>query len=872
MCALVNPTEHKVSVYLAPGGIATVCTQEVYVLGPTASAPDVVFRRPVDANAAVTKLTVTVNGVAFVGKVQTVQEATRTYLRAVDAGKRAALVKHDEVEGDEYKVHLGNLSGGDRVVVDMEYVALLTNKSMFVISKSATPRYARSADTTTTGSTRGGGGVFRSFARLFGAGRAAAATDTTTTTFTSDVFLDYSADPDITSVRVLTPGTVTLDVGVLRCTCPGGCEGFAVQLNNANERPHTTFSAREHPTDGTTALLASLVPTAEMLASGKVDASPTPVFFVVDCSGSMAGRRIAQVRDALQFFLLSLAPGTPVELYKFGTKHSALFGAARGPQPLTDELMRTHVAPFCTALGADMGGTEVWGVLGDVFTRPGVKNVLFITDGEIADKDSVTKLCRAHRHAHRIFAFGIEAMASRDLVQSIAESTSGTYEILYDVNDLSAKATSLVRTMSETFGQSCAVDWGVPTLYKTLTSACALRVGTRVDFMSIVATDAFRASHSPVTLSFVVNSQRVVLDVPRGDVRVLNGNINLHAAAALKCIHTASDTDAAAATVVTDETVELLKTTLSGSGYDVSDLTTDRVRDIVTSSGMLVETPKQVTEVVRFALAAKLGVPTDKPVTGTGGLDALSRADVTALALKYNIMVQGITAFVAVDPTGLVVSNPGGDVPLPIDDVEKCCAGTPPPRGLVKRGGKCGSLANKSVVVNKCAAVRRGRAAADEDSDGGDDDSSPPRRSGGAFPMVNTMVEKFKRADVDDEPQYRFARGARPAPMDSPEPVMAVGTLRGKALEDVLLAAARMSGAFEFSPAVLTRLFPKSAVEAMISVTGTQASAVTVLAIALIDKNFAGRPEWALIRTKACAFVGVDMAQEYLSTAMRLLS
>jgi len=79
------------------------------------------------------------------------------------------------------------------------------------------------------------------------------------------------------------------------------------------------------------------------------------VIFVIDRSGSMEGSSIAEVRNALQLCLRSLAPGSRFNIVSFGSTYQPLFEGSRA----YDDASLGEAAAFVRTLEADMGGTEI---------------------------------------------------------------------------------------------------------------------------------------------------------------------------------------------------------------------------------------------------------------------------------------------------------------------------------------------------------------------------------------------------------------------------------------------------------------------------------------------------------------------------------
>ncbi len=126
---------------------------------------------------------------------------------------------------------------------------------------------------------------------------------------------------------------------------------------------------------------------------------------VVDCSGSMSGDSIEQVRIAGERILDSLRPGDLFDIVAFGTGHRALFGRAMPASPANVARARE----FVRDLDADLGGTEIESALRAAYAiegEPGIpRDLLLITDGEVWDTDAAVSEARAS--GHRIFTVGV---------------------------------------------------------------------------------------------------------------------------------------------------------------------------------------------------------------------------------------------------------------------------------------------------------------------------------------------------------------------------------------------------------------------------------------------------------------------------------
>ena len=158
---------------------------------------------------------------------------------------------------------------------------------------------------------------------------------------------------------------------------------------------------------------------------------------VVDCSGSMSGDSIEQVRIAGERILGSLRPGDLFDIVAFGTGHRALFGRAMPASPANVDRARE----FVRDLDADLGGTEIESALRAAYGIEGEprmpRDLLLITDGEVWDTDAAVAEARAS--GHRIFTVGVGSAVAEPFVRSLAGATGGACELVAPREDMAGR-------------------------------------------------------------------------------------------------------------------------------------------------------------------------------------------------------------------------------------------------------------------------------------------------------------------------------------------------------------------------------------------------------------------------------------------------
>jgi Ca-activated chloride channel family protein len=196
-----------------------------------------------------------------------------------------------------------------------------------------------------------------------------------------------------------------------------------------------------------------------LLASPGVDtktakAAPKDVAFVLDTSGSMAGKKITQAKKALQFCVENLNESDRFEVIRFSTDVEPLFGQLAEASPRN----RQRAESFVQDLKA-IGGTAIDEALRQVLaSRPAKEDrpfmIVFLTDGEPTvgetDEDTIVAHVKSAGGGRtRVFCFGIGADVNTHLLDKIAEQTRAAAQYVLPEEDLEIKVSSFFSKITE---------------------------------------------------------------------------------------------------------------------------------------------------------------------------------------------------------------------------------------------------------------------------------------------------------------------------------------------------------------------------------------------------------------------------------------
>ena len=166
--------------------------------------------------------------------------------------------------------------------------------------------------------------------------------------------------------------------------------------------------------------------------------------FLLDRSGSMSGQTIKMAVDSLLLFLKSLPKDSFFNVVSFGSGFNFLY-----PKSIAySEKSIAEASKLIKKFDADMGGTEIYRPLSELFDSPANKGyprfIFLLTDGGVSNTYQVLNLIQANNDKARVFTVGVGSGCSPELITKAAINGRGKHEFVENNHQVYEKVMDLL--------------------------------------------------------------------------------------------------------------------------------------------------------------------------------------------------------------------------------------------------------------------------------------------------------------------------------------------------------------------------------------------------------------------------------------------
>ncbi|MBP7933439.1 MAG: VWA domain-containing protein [Phycisphaerae bacterium] len=449
------PLKHTDVKAAISGYIAMVDVRQEYH-NPYEGKIEAVYVFPLPHNAAVKEFVMTVGQRKIRGIIRDRKEAEEIYREARDQGYVASLLTQERPNVFTQKV--ANIEAGKAIDINIRYFNTLTYLDgcyEFVFPMVVGPRFNPPGNTDGVGS-----------APRDQPGRSGQHTEVT-----------YLKPGERSGHDIALSVEIEAGVAIEQIEClshvvavrKGAPEKATVALSNFDAIPNKDFVLRYRVAGGAvkSAMLthqdqrggffALMVYPPEGLAALK--RKPVEMIFLLDCSGSMDGQPIAQVKNAIERALHRMEAGDSFQIIRFSNNASAL-----GPKPL--EATPANVARglrYLRSLESEGGTMVIEGVKAalDFPHDPSrLRFVCLMTDGFIGNEPEIIAETHQRLGASRIFSFGVGEGPNRYFMEGMAKVGRGAVAYLSLKDSASRVMDAFFERISHPAMTDLQIDWG----------------------------------------------------------------------------------------------------------------------------------------------------------------------------------------------------------------------------------------------------------------------------------------------------------------------------------------------------------------------------------------------------------------------------
>jgi Ca-activated chloride channel family protein len=452
---VVLPLKHTDVKAQISGYIATVDVTQQFE-NPYDTKIEAVYVFPLPENSAVNEFLMIIGERHIRGIIRERAEAERVYENARAQGYTASLLTQERP--NIFTQSVANIEPGKQIDVNIKYYNTLSYMDgwfEFVFPMVVGPRF------NPAGTTKGVGAVGR-----WHPGSSGQATEV------SYLSTGERSGHDI-SVRVELEAGVPIE----EFECPThkivsgrpGADRLVATLAQNDRVPNKDFVLRYRVTGGEikSGLLTHkderggfftmmIYPPASIAQQPRY---PMEMVFVIDCSGSMDGRPIAQAKAAVREGLKLLKPQDSFQLISFSMAASK-FGSR--PVLASPENIR-RAQEYLNELNAEGGTMMIEGIKAalDFYHDPErLRYVCFLTDGYIGNEAEILEAIQNKLGPSRIFSFGIGSSVNRYLIDSMAKVGRGAVAYLLPHTDSAPIMADFFNRISHPALTDLQVNWG----------------------------------------------------------------------------------------------------------------------------------------------------------------------------------------------------------------------------------------------------------------------------------------------------------------------------------------------------------------------------------------------------------------------------
>jgi Ca-activated chloride channel family protein len=439
---------------------------------PTRDWVEATYVYPLPAGGAVDTLKMVVGDRVIVGDIKERQQAKIIYQQARASGHKAALTEQERP--NIFTNSVANIGPGETVLVQIEYqepVHQSGNEFSLRVPMVVAPRYnpAPVVQSVDMRADNGGWGSSttdpvpdrdRITSEVLDPAVHGPVNPTSITVHLNAGFPLGEVKSPHHAIKIESPDSASRVIRLADGKVPADSD-FELTWKPSAEKAPSVGLFREHVADADYLLAFVTPPTIDQAERKPL---PREVVFVIDNSGSMGGTSITQAKASLIFGLSRLQPGDRFNVIRFDNTMDVLF-----PDSVpADAAHIGEATAFVNALQA-AGGTEMVPAMRAALTDNShddantLRQVVFLTDGEIGNEQQLFETISAMRGRSRVFMVGIGSAPNTYLMTRAAELGRGAFTHIGSVDQVEERMRGLFAKLENPAVTGLAVKFSAAT-------------------------------------------------------------------------------------------------------------------------------------------------------------------------------------------------------------------------------------------------------------------------------------------------------------------------------------------------------------------------------------------------------------------------
>ena len=444
----------KTDVRISVTGLITRATVSQEFLNPSLEKDawaEGIYVFPLPETAAVDHLRMKIGERIIEGQIKEKAEAKKVYEQAKQEGKRTSLVEQERP--NIFTTSVANIGPGERITVEIEYQETIRyDQGAFSLRFPMVvgPRYIPGTPVVMEDQPPGNGWSLDTD-RVPDASRITPPVQHPHAGPINPVSLSIDLAPGFPLGKLESPYHQILTIAepdgrqhitLREDTVPADRDFVLTWKPTAGQAP-TLSVFREQRGNDQYAFLMAMPPIGSDHSSTTV---ARETIFVIDTSGSMSGTSIEQARAALLLALNRLTAQDRFNVIQFNSVTHVLFSQA---QPVTPQTLRKALH-YVDNLKAN-GGTEILPALKMALkgSAPAshLRQVIFLTDGQVGNEDELFEVIRSQLGACRLFTIGIGSAPNSHFMRKAAEFGRGTFTHIGSTSEVKAQMDAIFRKL-----------------------------------------------------------------------------------------------------------------------------------------------------------------------------------------------------------------------------------------------------------------------------------------------------------------------------------------------------------------------------------------------------------------------------------------